>query len=435
MRKMGDIQPKRHYPKKVILPPTEDLSLHLPKPYIPEPTPERRAAISFKRSEPKSIRPYLWVLLSLCVGLGIFFLIERLGTVSISFLPLQKTVTIDVTATLSRDNGLNILPYEVMSVEDSVEYTPLGGTVAPTNAPVRVQGSVRIFNTYSTSPVKLAKGTVFVSTQTKTSFTLDTDVVVPGYKKSGTTRLPGSVDGMVTTPEPITMETLTPQDFTLPSYAKLPESTRIYARSLATLTPITGEDPTTTLRIDTEQEARLKTELIEHLRKELPSGYTFFESITAFENVRTEQVSFDPLKPQNHKQKISGKISTFIFKQEDINDYLISHGEMDPFFKKQDSHATLEIVKQSITATAPIKDILTTGVGEMAITGDFVVKKAFEPAFVCDNLATLSLKELNTLTPSHPVLAPYIEQVQVHIFPPWLFTKPSPKRFHCGFMK
>lgn len=432
---MGDIQPKRHSPKKVIPSSGEDLSLPVPKPYIPEPILERRATVSFKRSEPKSVRPYLWVLLSLSIGLGIFFLIERVGTVSVSFIPLQKTITIDTTAMLSRDTGTSVLPYEVMSVEDSLEYTPLGDITSHATTPTRIQGSVRIFNTYSTKPIQLSKGTVFISSQSKTSFVLDTDATVPGYKKSGTTRLPGSVDVTLTTAEPVVLETLTPQDFTLPSYAKLPETTRVYARSLATLTPVTGQDPTETLRIDTEQEARLKTELIEHLRKELPSGYTFFESITTFENVRTEQVSFDPLKPQNHKQKISGKVFTLIFKQADLDAYLIAHGEMDALFKKQDPHATLEIVKESITAAAPIKDILTTGEGEMTITGDFLVKKSFEPAFVCNSLAVLPLKELNTLTPSHPVLAPYIEEVQVHVFPPWLFTKPSPKRFHCGFMK
>jgi hypothetical protein len=54
---------------------------------------------------------------------------------------------------------------------------------------------------------------------------------------------------------------------------------------------------------------------------------------------------------------------------------------------------------------------------------------------LCDALASVPLKELTNLTTSNKLLEPYVAQIQVHVFPPWLFTKPSPKRFHCGFMK
>jgi hypothetical protein len=435
MKKMGDIQPKRHSIGRT--PGTvSETPIHVHKQYIPGVEPERRSPVSFERREQKSIKPYLWVFFSLCIGLGIFFVIEKLGTVTISFLPLEKTVTIDTTAALSREGGNKTLPYEIMSVEDSLEYTLLDkieSEVAPTLS--KIQASVRVFNAYSTTPVKLAKGTTFVSSQTKTTFALDADLTIPGYKKSGSTRLPGSIDATITTPETIAQIPVTPQDFTLPSYAKLPETSQVYARSLSSLTPVITNDPALALRVDTEQETKLKTELLEHIKKELPSGYTFFENITSFENVKTEQVSFDPVKPQDHKQKISGKISTLIFKQSDLDTYLIENSNMDESFKKADAHAVLAVVKENITATADIKSIITESKGDLGISGDFLVKKSFESKFLCDALGTLPLKELTNLRTSNKLLEPYVGQIEVHVFPPWLFTKPSPKRFHCGFIK
>jgi hypothetical protein len=433
---MGDIQPKKHnreQPARSIF--STPIPVH--KQYVPDIEPVRRNDVTFERKEKKSFKPYLWVLFSLCIGLGIFFVIEKFGTVSILFSPLEKNVTIDTTAPLSRESQDDkTLLYEIMSVEDSLEYSlPEVSQPQTVAVPTKIQASVRIFNAYSITPVKLSKGTTLVSSQTKTTFTLDTDVTIPGYKKSGSTRLPGSVDVTIVTPEAVAPVVLTPQDFTLPSYAKLTETTQVYARSLSSFTPVSVNEPAVTLRVDTEQETKLKTELIDHLKKELPTGYMFFENISFFENVKTEQVSFDPVKPQDRKQKISGKVSTLIFKQADLDAYLIANGAFDESFKKPDSHATLKIVKENITATGDAKIVIAESKGSLDLSGDFLVKKSFEPSFLCDALASVPLKELTNLTTSNKLLEPYVAQIQVHVFPPWLFTKPSPKRFHCGFMK
>jgi hypothetical protein len=124
-----------------------------------------------------------------------------------------------------------------------------------------------------------------------------------------------------------------------------------------------------------------------------------------------------------------------IFKQSDIDTYLIRRGEMDATFKKEDPDVTLQITKQNITGKASIKDVIANGKGEIELSGDFLIKKTFKPSFLCEKLAALPLKELTSLSSSGELLAPYINDIQVHIFPPWLFTKPSLKRFHCGFSR
>ena len=435
---MGDIQPKRRHVSAQASTPVAEAASRVSissKPYIPDDPLPRRVPPVYERRESRNIRPYLWVFFSLCVGLGIFFLIEKFGTISISFSPIEKTATVDTIVALTRESQTDMLPYEVMSVEDSLEYVPTTETSVKADTLTKFQGSVRIFNAYTTKPILLEKGTILVSSQTKTTFVLDSTVSVPGYKKTGSTRIPGSVDASVSTPEAVAPIPRTPQDFSLSRYAALPEATGVYARSINALTPRIEQDPGAILRADTEQETKLKTELIDRLKKELPEGYTFFEPITLFENVQTEQVSFDPLKPQEHKQKISGKISTLIFKQSDIDTYLIRRGEMDATFKKEDPDVTLQITKQNITGKASIKDVIANGKGEIELSGDFLIKKTFEPSFLCEKLAALPLKELTSLSSSGELLAPYVNDIQVHIFPPWLFTKPSLKRFHCGFSK
>ncbi|MEI6057870.1 MAG: hypothetical protein WCQ60_02760 [bacterium] len=117
----------------------------------------------------------------------------------VTIIPKKDTITVDATFVACKDtacppsisNKNQSFAYEVIQVPAAElhQTTPaIDGPFVQTNA----TGSVVLYNTYSTTPQLIAAGTRLSNTAGRVYKTIKS-VTVPGFKKTGSTAVPGSV--------------------------------------------------------------------------------------------------------------------------------------------------------------------------------------------------------------------------------------------------
>lgn len=219
-----------------------------------------------KPHRPRTFRWWPWILaivliLILC-GLALFAF--RKTTVTVT--PRSHVVTFDQTSVFTAYPtpiaATGTLPYTLVSstLQDS-QTVQAGGTQ---DVETKAQGSVTVYNDYSTSPIKLIANTRF-QTASGLIFRVPSTVVVPG--KSGTT--PGQVSVTVFADQNGQQYNIGPVSrFTIPGLQSTPAMySNIYAQSTASTTGgFSGQqaavDPTTlantvaSLRAQLAQEAQ-----------------------------------------------------------------------------------------------------------------------------------------------------------------------------------
>lgn len=429
MKKFGDIKVKKKEP----IPTTETQSKSIPlvhedvaapvklvKKAIPKPK-----ELNPLKTERQNKKSYGFIFVIFFFAITVFFLMNYFGTIDVYITPLEKEVSINESTTLSRDETIPGVRYEIMSVSDSVVYSsPDADTDATT--PTTVSGTIRIFNTYSKNKIILEKGQIVTPTSnTQIQFVLDDTATVPGYIQKGKDIIPGSVDVHITSVKKEVSVAKIPQDFTLDK-----KDPKIYARSLGALV-LDNTSDALLVKKNTEEEAKLRTALFSLVTKEMPKGYTAIDTLTTYEGTTETGIPIQKNTSESKTQiKQTGKLSVVIIENKVLDDFLLEHGEFSKVFK--DGNMSSLILDKKITFKGSGDMLVNNKTGDVSITSSFTVKKNIDILSACEAVKILPLDGLVSLSPDNQIFFGRVGEVSVHKFPPWILSKPSMNRIKCA---
>lgn len=173
--------------------------------------------------------------------------------------------------------------YVNFSGEETTTIPASGGTKEVSE---KAKGTVVVYNEYSTAPQKLVVNTRLESPDGKI-YRMNNAVTVPGYTKSGTKIVPGSVKVSVTADQPGETYNIGLVDFTIPGFKGSPQYAKFYGRSE---TAMTGGATGTLYAASKEAfdqasaslELALKDKLASQVRAQIPKGYVLLDGAVSF---------------------------------------------------------------------------------------------------------------------------------------------------------
>ncbi|MEI6316636.1 MAG: hypothetical protein WCO65_02850 [bacterium] len=284
--------------------------------------------IPFTPTPPKSSSKHgLWFLAIACLIVLIVSVSFLFQSATVTIVPKTVMVALDSTDTFTAikdSKDATVLPYMVMSLSGDTSITlPATQTKNVSNF---ATGKVTLFNTYSTTPVKIAKGTQLLGSNSQL-YKVNSLVSIPGYIKSKSMgNLPGSIDVDITAVVPGEVGNIDTANFTIPMYAKRPQAGKIYAKSktalsgglsgvLNTIPQASADTAYQTLK------DQLKASLIGKEKVQVPPGYLFFEGATVFEtdNAVVAPYSKNPEIPLG----LHGKLTAYLIKQDMLTQSIV----------------------------------------------------------------------------------------------------------------
>lgn len=278
--------------------------------------------VPYEPSDPRGSSRYgLWYLAAACVIAFLFslsFLFER---ASVTVTPKSMPVAFDSSDvfTAQKDSQADdTIVYSVMSLEgdQSIKLPSTQSTVQSLPA----TGTVVLYNAYTTGAYKLVKSTR-LSTSDGKIYRIDTAVTIPGYTKSGSTIIPGSVQVTVTAAVPGADSNVSNADLTLPGLAGTPQAKTIYARTQTALaggiagTVYTISQDAASATLGTLKD-KLRSTLLGKVRAQIPDGYILFDGATQFTTDDAVQAPYST--DQQVPLALHGKMTAYLIKQDTL---------------------------------------------------------------------------------------------------------------------
>lgn len=230
----------------------------------------------------------LWyIAAALIIGLlfALSFLFER---ATVTIIPHELPVSFDAADVFSAtkdsvDEGVISFTEMTLTGSESIKLPSTDSKVVS----VPAEGTVILYNTYSTSTYKLVKSTRLKTPDGKI-YRISSAASIPGYTKQGGQIVPGSVEAHVVADVPGEAGNVENVDFSVPGLSGTAQATRIYARSKTSISGgVSGQmylvpkDAVDTAA--TTLGPKLKASLTQKAKAQIPEGYTFFEGASVFE--------------------------------------------------------------------------------------------------------------------------------------------------------
>lgn len=249
---------------------------------------------------------------------SLFFILNYFASVKIFIVPKVEKFSFNnekFTTIKSSNSGL---PFEVMVVEANEEKN-VNFSEEKTMS-TKAKGTVVIYNEYSTVPQKLLINTR-LSDDNGLIYMTDKAITIPGYTKSGSKIVPGSITITVTAQNEGNEYNGKARDLKILGFKGTPKYEKMYARSKTDFeggakgtfyTPSAKEKG----EINSELSLKLKDSLIKKIEAEIPEGYMNYPESVQFSVVINEESFIS--KTQDAKIVANAKVYTLIFKEEDI---------------------------------------------------------------------------------------------------------------------
>lgn len=150
---------------------------------------------------------------------------------TVTVYPKQDTVVVNTTFTASQGKEENVLAFERVVIERTANRSV--AALGEEQVEERAEGTITIYNEYSTTPQRLIKRTRFATPDGRI-YRIQNAVEIPGKKSDDT---PGSVEALVVAEEPGESYNISgPQTFSVPGFAGTPQEGKVYAKSTADFT-------------------------------------------------------------------------------------------------------------------------------------------------------------------------------------------------------
>jgi len=197
----------------------------------------------------------LAVILIVGAAFGVVSTIFHRATITVT--PYAFLVSVAETYDVAQD-GEN-LSYNIASFEET--QTKNVPSSSSQYVEERAQGTITVYNEYSTQPQRLITNTRFES-ENGLVYRIKSPVTVPGYKTTGGSKTPGAIEVTVYADEAGDTYNIGATSFTIPGLAGSPQFETMYARSSAALTGgFVGEKAVVDKTVREQAITELKSEL------------------------------------------------------------------------------------------------------------------------------------------------------------------------------
>lgn len=393
---------------------------------------EKQVVEKPKKRKKRHVFPWAIIIIGVVVllaGIG-FFGSGHFARATFTLVP--RVIPVKVTGAYIIPNASSgSFGYELMTVTGtaSTSVPATQGSYSETKA----QGSVTVYNAYSTQSQKLVAGTRLVS-GSGLIYRLTSSIVVPGYTKSGTAVIPGSIKTSVVAEKAGIDYNIsrsdTISDFKFIAYKGTAKYSGFYAR-LAT--DISGGfsgtrtivAPTILASTTSIIQKNLSLDLQHKLMNSIPDGYIMYPDsyVTVFDKSNVKLVSTS--SPSVANMSIDGTGYGIMFKKVDLARFLAGASSTNIF--GQLGYTVPDIDDLSFTMTnkkdfSPIKKGNVTA----RISGTFDLVGAVPVETIKQAMIGVSLSQ------TQGILKKYVSVIDLNksmaeINPPWVTTVPNDK--------
>ncbi len=222
------------------------------------------------------------VIVVVVAGFGVSSLLRG---VEVRVYPKFEDVNIDATFTSAAEPEAGQLGHELLTLEETAQRTTTASGEEEVSE--QAEGTIIIYNEYSTSPQRLIKNTRFESPE-GLIFKIPESVEVPGYTENESGEIvPGTLTTEVFAESPGEQYNIGPTRFSIPGLEGTDQYEAMYATSDTSFSGgyegprfIVAED--TLANIRTELRDELRQRLLERLPNERPAGFELFENAVTF---------------------------------------------------------------------------------------------------------------------------------------------------------
>lgn len=242
-------------------------------------------------------------------------------------LTLKTKLTVDKTAELP-DFSAKIIPGEILKKEKII--TENFFTSSKSFEEKKAEGTIRVYNVYSTYSQVFVATTRFVSADGKT-FRTPTRVTIPGGRYEQGELVPGEVDIRVVADQPGPEYNIEPTTFSIPGFAGTDRYTKFYAKSFQPMEGGLREEVNQVTKEDLEEAESLlankakeqsKVALENELQSEKVSlEFNFLENAIQTEIVETFSLVKVGDMVEDFNFQVKAKSEALLFKKEDFKNF------------------------------------------------------------------------------------------------------------------
>lgn len=370
-----------------------------------------------------------WFLLSL----GILIIIAGLGYIAsvyfarATFTIVPKSVSVEINSTyLVQDSSLKMaatagsIPYSSITMQ-GIATTTVPATVGPAVS-TKAQGSVSIYNSFSTTAQRLVAGTRFVNSAGKV-YRLAGSVVIPGYTIASKTIMPGKVTASIIADQPGESYNISGlgsvSDFKIIAYKGTTKYDSIYARLTG---PVSGGmvgtqnivNPTILASTTALLRKNITSDLVKQARITLPEGYIMYDNAHIDSFATTTTTGIDK---SSSLLTVQGTVDVLIFKKTDLINRLAEVTAKSTLGSSKYETSGLEDLNVTINSSKSTKS--TSGsnlVISMKIEGEIRLVSSIPAEEIISKILGKTSIEAEQVFKQY---ASVIESVDGEVMPPW----------------
>lgn len=382
-----------------------------------------------KMADYKPSRRWVWLTLSalaVLVVLGIVFA-TVFASAKVTVTPLEQRAILDEIIRVYKTNENSAVPhFEIITATLSENtFVPAGSKKYIER---KASGRLTLYNEYSKQSVRIIKNTRFQTSDGKI-YRSYAAVAVPGYKETGNTIIPGSVEVSVSAEKVGEQYNIGPSRFTLPGLAGGPMFDKMYAKSDESITGgFVGEvgivSDSDLIAGRNTLEGLLASKLIDEVKSKVPDDKIFFPEVYRTVYEFDEYVGSATSTDNNTQEvRLTGVISAAVFDKSEFANYL-ARRELSNI-----GEAMVAVDNwQELTVNSTMPDEI--GVADdinLRVSGNANFVWQFDADAVAKDLVGLPKTDYEKVFLNYPA----IYKAEVRISPFWVSHFPSnPSRIH-----
>lgn len=298
--------------------------------------------------------------------LTLLFCYFALAKADIEISPQTQILTLETKLTVDQsineaDFSSKVIPGELFQKEKAVaENFPASGSATKEG---KAEGTIRVYNEYSTASQVLVATTRFISAEGKL-FRTPKRVTIPGGTYEKGKLVAGYADIKIVADESGPEYNIGPSTFSIPGFAGTDRYTKFYAKSSEPMAGGFLQGASLVTKQDLEQAeesltSKAKEQTGNSLREELRSGdysgkYIFIEKAIDTAITETFSLAKEGTEANDFNYQAKAKSKTIIFKKENLNsfvkDFLLSKTPQG--YKVHDESLKIEYLPETINLSA-----------------------------------------------------------------------------------
>lgn len=312
------------------------------------------------------------------------------------------------------NSATDVIPAQVFSLPKNL--TQLFPATGQSNVSVKAQGTITIYNAYSSSPQPLVATTRFVTPDGKI-FRLVSKVVVPGAVVTNGNIVPSSINAQVVADQAGASYNIGPTPkLTIPGFQGTPKYNAFYgAFASATTGGFVGVKAVPTAADITSAKQKVTDVLTSSLQNGLSGGYTSnFKILDGATNIQITKLTVNTSTDENGQFSVYGEgmLSAIGFDESAFKAFLLSLAQA-----KEESSTFSDL---SLTYTNVVPDF-TNG----TVTFSVAAQGDLEPAFSASGFAAQIAGANIGVAKSDIANLPELQTGTISVWPSWLWTIPK----------